>query len=168
MRSREGRLIENIVQHTAPLNPGNSGGPLVDSRGRLVGVNTAIIAFAQGLGFAVPGNTARWVASELLTHGGVRRLALGIRVTITAIPRWLARRLDVLSDQAVEVIEVMPDSPAAAAGIRQGDWIITAAGRLITGTDDLHRVLATLPAGREVVVEMVRDKQRIELSVLPR
>src|SRR5436309_5372378 len=79
MRSQQGRLIENIVQHTAPLNPGNSGGPLVDSKGRVVGVNTAIIALAQGLGFAVPGNTARWVTSELLTHGRVRRLALGIR-----------------------------------------------------------------------------------------
>jgi S1-C subfamily serine protease len=168
MRSREGRLIENIVQHTAPLNPGNSGGPLVDSRGRLVGVNTAIIAFAQGLGFAVPGNTARWVASELLAHGRVRRLALGIRVTITAIPRWLSRRLDLLSDQAVEVIEVLPDSPAAAAEIHPGDWIISAAGRLIAGTDDLHRVLATLPAGREIAIELVRNEQHIELSVTPR
>src|SRR5436189_1999502 len=98
MRNSEGRLIENIVQHTAPLNPGNSGGPLVDSRGRVVGVNTAIIAFAQGLGFAVPANTARWIAGELLGHGRVRRLALGIHGTIVLVPRALARELDLLSD----------------------------------------------------------------------
>lgn len=168
MRSQEGRLIENIVQHTAPLNPGNSGGPLVDSRGRVVGVNTAIIALAQGLGFAVPGNTARWVTSELLAHGRVRRLTLGIRATVVLIPRWLARQLDLLSELAVEVVDVLPDSPAAVAGIRPGDWIVTAAGRIISNTDDLHRVLATLPTARDVPIEVVRDEHRIELSVIPR
>ena len=82
MRSQQGRLIENIVQHTAPLNPGNSGGPLVDSKSRVVGINTAIIAMAQGLGFAVPATTAQWVVGELLAHGRVRRLSLGVTVTI--------------------------------------------------------------------------------------
>jgi S1-C subfamily serine protease len=86
MRGEEGRLIENIIQHSAPLNPGNSGGPLVDSRGRVVGVNTAIIAMAQGLGFAVPANTARWVTSELLSHGRVWRLHLGITATMVFLP----------------------------------------------------------------------------------
>src|SRR5882724_4934391 len=97
MRSEQGRLIENIVQHTAPLNPGNSGGPLVDSRSRIVGINTAIIAMAQGLGFAVPATTARWVVSELLTHGRIRRLSLGVTVSIAPIPRRLARDLDLLA-----------------------------------------------------------------------
>lgn len=168
MRSQEGRLIENIVQHTAPLNPGNSGGPLVDSRGRVVGVNTAIIALAQGLGFAVPGNTARWVTSELLAHGRVRRLTLGIRAGIVLVPRWLARQLDLLSEQTVEVVEVLPDSPAALAGIRPGDWIVAAAGRIISSTDDLHRVLATLPTALEVPIEVVREEKRVELTVVPR
>jgi S1-C subfamily serine protease len=168
MRSQEGRLIENIVQHTAPLNPGNSGGPLVDSRGRVVGVNTAIIALAQGLGFAVPGNTARWVTSELLAHGRVRRLTLGIRAAVVLIPRWLSRRLDLLSDLTVEVVEVLLDSPAAVAGIRPGDWIVAAAGRVISSADDLHRVLATLNTAREVPIEVVREERRIELSVVPR
>jgi S1-C subfamily serine protease len=168
MRSQEGRLIENIVQHTAPLNPGNSGGPLVDSRGRVVGVNTAIIPMAQGLGFAVPANTGRWVTSELMTHGCVRRLALGIRAAVVLIPRWLTRQLDLLSDQTVEVVDVLPDSPAAVAGIRPGDLIVAAAGRIISSTDDLHRVLATLTTAREVPIEVVRDERRVELTVMPR
>src|SRR5207248_3115377 len=99
----QGRLIENIVQHTAPLNPGNSGGPLVDSRGRVVGINTAIIALAQGLGFAIPSSTARWVVAELLAQGRVRRLSLGISAALVPVPRRLARELDLLSDQTVEV-----------------------------------------------------------------
>src|SRR6185503_17388176 len=109
-------LIENIIQHTAPLNPGNSGGPLVDSRGRVVGINTAIIALAQGLGFAVPAATARWVIGELVTHGGVRRPYLGISATVVPVRRGLARELDLLSDRAVGVVAILPKSPAATAG----------------------------------------------------
>src|SRR5580658_2148995 len=85
--SAVGRLIENVVQHTAPLNPGNSGGPLVDSRGRVVGINTAVIAMAQGLGFAIPSSTAAWIVGELAAHGRVRRLSLGITVTVTQLAR---------------------------------------------------------------------------------
>jgi S1-C subfamily serine protease len=167
MRSQQGRLIESVVQHTAPLNPGNSGGPLVDSRGRVVGVNTAIIAFAQGIGFAVPANTARWAASELLAHGRVRRLSLGIRATIAPIPRRLARELDLLGEQAVEVVEVSRGSAADRAGILAGDWIVGAAGRIIAGVDDLHRVLTSLGSAREVPLELVRDGHRLETQVLP-
>lgn len=168
MRNQEGRLIENIVQHTAPLNPGNSGGPLVDSRGRVVGVNTAIIAFAQGLGFAVPGNTARWVVGELLTHARVRRLALGIRAAVVDLPRWLSRQLDLLNDQAVRVVEVLPRSAAEVAGLRADDLIVAAAGRTVASTDDLHRILSTIPADRPVPIEVVRDERHVELEVLPR
>jgi S1-C subfamily serine protease len=167
MRSQQGRLIENIVQHTAPLNPGNSGGPLVDSRGRVAGINTAIIAFAQGLGFSVPANTARWVASELLSHGRVRRLSLGVSVTIAALPRALVRELDLLTDQAVEVIETLPGSAAARAGIRAGDQIVGVAGRIVSGADDVHRILAALPADREVPVDLIRNGRRLELMALP-
>jgi S1-C subfamily serine protease len=168
MRSDEGRLIENIVQHTAPLNPGNSGGPLVDSRGRVVGINTAIIALAQGLGFAIPATTARWVVGELLAHGRVRRLSLGISAAQAVIPRRLARDLDLLSDQAVEVAQVMSGGAAARAGLAPGDWIISAGGRIISGIDDLHRVLAGLKAEREIVLQVVRSGRLLEIPLTPR
>jgi len=118
MRSEFGRLIENVVQHTAPLNPGNSGGPLVDSRGRVVGINTAVIAMAQGLGFAIPSSTAAWIVGELAAHGRVRRLSLGITVTAAQLARRLVREHDLLSDTAVEVIEVLPKGPSDLAGLR--------------------------------------------------
>jgi S1-C subfamily serine protease len=168
MRSEHGRLIENIVQHTAPLNPGNSGGPLVDSRGRVAGINTAIIAMAQGLGFAIPASTARWVVGELMSHGRVRRLSLGITITLVPIPRRLVRQLDLLTEQAVEIVEVVPRGPAASAGLEVGDWIVAAGGRIITGADDLHRVLTALKAENEVVLQIVRDERLQELPVTPR
>jgi S1-C subfamily serine protease len=168
MRSQQGRLIENVVQHTAPLNPGNSGGPLVDSKCRVVGINTAIIAMAQGLGFAVPGSTARWVVGELLAHGRVRRLSLGVTVAIVPIPRRIAHGLDLLTDQAVEVADVLASSAAAAAGLTPGDWIVSAGGRIVSGTDDLHRVLAGLKTEREVALQVVRGERLLEITVIPR
>jgi len=168
MRSQQGRLIEEIVQHTAPLNPGNSGGPLVDSRGRVVGVNTAIIAGAQGLGFAIPAATAGWVLAELLSHGRVRRLSLGIAVTLTPIPRRLVRALDLLTDVAACVVEVVPGGPAALAGVRTDDWIVAVGGHIVTGADDLHRALAGLKSEREIALEIVRGERLLELAVTPR
>ena len=120
MRGRDGRLIENVIQHAAPINPGNSGGPLVDSRGFVVGINTAIIAMAQGLGFAIPSRTAEWVLGEILTHGRVRRRQLGIAAQVARLPRTLVRELDLLADQGVEVREVTRNSLAAEAGDRSG------------------------------------------------
>jgi S1-C subfamily serine protease len=168
MRSGEGRLIENVVQHTAPLNPGNSGGPLVDSRSRVVGINTAIIAMAQGLGFAIPATTAQWVVSELLAHGRVRRLSLGISVGLAPIPRRVAHDLDLLTDVAVEVVEVLSRGPAAGAGLEPGDWIVAAGGRLVSGVDDLHRVLSGLKAEREVSLQVVRAERLLDITVTPR
>ena len=125
MRSQQGRLIENIVQHTAPLNPGNSGGPLVDSRGRVVGINTAIIAMAQGLGFAVPATTARWVVGELLAHGRVRRLSLGITVALVAHAAAAGPRAGPAGRPGRRrSSSSCPADPAAAAGLRAGDWIV--------------------------------------------
>jgi S1-C subfamily serine protease len=167
MRGAGGRLIENIVQHTAPLNPGNSGGPLVDTRGRVVGVNTAIIAMAQGLGFAVPSNTARWVVGELLAHGKVRRRWLGITGATIAVPRALVRELDLLANEAVEVVDVTRDGPAARAGVQVGDAIVTAAGRVTTTVDDLTRVLSHVPAGEPLSLSVIRDEQLCDLLVEP-
>lgn len=165
MRSTEGRLIENIIQHAAPINPGNSGGPLVDSRGRVVGVNTAIIAFAQGLGFAIPANTAQWVVSEILTGGGVRRRQLGIAAAVTQIARRTVLDLDLLADQAIEVIDLAPDSPARRAGIRTGDQIISLQGRIITSVDDIHRLLALLPPDQSLLLTVVRGSRLLEVTI---
>ena len=165
MRGRDGRLIENVIQHAAPINPGNSGGPLVDSRGRVVGINTAIVAWAQGLGFAVPSNTARWVVGEMMSHGGVRRRQLGIAATTIALPRALVRELDLLSDRAAQVMEVLPNSPAAAAGIQQGDAIVTVQGRIVTSVDDIHRLLAQLPLDSPLSMMIVRNDMQVGLEI---
>jgi S1-C subfamily serine protease len=165
MRGQEGRLIENVVQHSAPINPGNSGGPLVDSRGRVVGVNTAIIAMAQGLGFAVPSTTAQWVTGEILAHGRVRRRRLGIAATTTALPRSLIRELDLIGDQAVEVVDVEPRSAASAAGIRSGDLIVAVQDRVVTSVDDIHRLLSQLPHQQSLNVTIIRRGARHDLEI---
>lgn len=158
MRGRDGRLIENVIQHAAPINPGNSGGPLVDSRGFVVGINTAIIAMAQGLGFAIPSSTAEWVLSEILTHGRVRRRQLGIAAQVTRLPRMLVRELDLLADQGVEVREVTPESLAAQAGVEAGDVVVALAGRLVTSIDDVHRLLMTVPADQGFDLTVLRGE----------
>jgi S1-C subfamily serine protease len=168
MRGESGRRIDNIVQHTAPLNPGNSGGPLLDSRGRVVGINTAIIAMAQGLGFAIPSKTAQWVVSQLLTHGRVRRLSLGISATVAPLSRRLVRQHDLLSDRAVEVVDVIRGGAAHAAGLLPGDRLLTVNGRIITDVDDLHQVLAGFSADRPFTVSVLRGERVHELAVEPR
>jgi S1-C subfamily serine protease len=165
MRGRDGRLIENIVQHSAPINPGNSGGPLVDSRGRVGGVNTAIIAFAQGLGFAVPGNTARWVVSEVLQHGKVRRRQLGIVATLRRLPRHLVHDLDLLSDQVVAVVEVAAGGLAEKAGIHADDLIIAINDRVVASVDDVHRLLTTFPITMPLEVTCIRDGERRSVQI---
>jgi S1-C subfamily serine protease len=166
MRARDGRLIENIVQHAAPINPGNSGGPLVDSRGFVIGINTAIIAMAQGLGFAIPSKTAEWVLQEILSHGRVRRRQLGIVAQVTRLPRALVRELDLVADQGVEVREVAPRSVADRAGIRPDDVIVALAGRLVTSIDDLHRLLMTVPAdqGYDLTIIRAETQRTIQMS----
>jgi S1-C subfamily serine protease len=165
MRARDGRLIENVVQHAAPINPGNSGGPLVDSRGRVVGINTAIVAMAQGLGFAVPSNTAEWVFQEILTHGSVRRRQLGIVAQVTRLPRPLVRQLDLLADQGVEVREVIPGGIAERTGILPDDVIVALSGRLVTSIDDLHRLLMTVPSDRGFELTVIRGEAQRMIHV---
>jgi S1-C subfamily serine protease len=165
MRSEQGRLIENIIQHAAPINPGNSGGPLVDSLNRVVGVNTAIIQFTQGIGFAVPANTARWVVSEILAHGRVRRRQLDILGTTCQLPRRIILQLDLLADCGVLVSEVLHGGAAEAADIRSDDIIVTVNDRIITSVDDIHRLMNAIPADHELTLGVVRGERMIERTL---
>jgi len=165
MRGHEGRLIDNVIQHTAPLNPGNSGGPLVDSFGRVVGINTAIIAMTQGLGFSLPSDTLRWVADQLIENGGIWRRQFGISAVSVPLPRALARSLDLLTDQAIEVGSVSRNSPADRGGLRPGDLIVAINGRFVTTVDDVHRMLAQLPAEKRLAVSVARGERLLELEI---
>ena len=167
LRSQTGRLIENIIQHTAPLNPGNSGGPLLDSRGAVVGINTAIIARAQGIGFAVPARTAQWVLSQILAHGRVRRGYLGIGGRDRPVERRLVRALDLPAERAVEVMSAEPNGPAYRAGVRTGDLILALNGQAVQYVDDLHRGLSESPFGAPVRLELLRRTRRLVLEVTP-
>ena len=156
------------MQHTAPLNPGNSGGPLLDSRGRVLGINTAIIALAQGLGFAVPSSTAIWVVSELLAYGRVRRPALGVSVSVRPLARDLGRKLDLLNDQAVEIVSLDPNGAAASAGLKPGDLIVAINERLVEAVDDMHRVLSRVKPGETISLRLVRDGALVEADAMLR
>jgi S1-C subfamily serine protease len=165
MRGQDGRLNENNVQHAAPINPGNSGGPQVDSRGHVVGVNTAIIAFAQGLGFAVPSKTVKWVATEILAHGRVRRRQLGIVAITRPIPNGVVRAHDLLANQAVEVVEVARGSEASRVGMQAGDLIVAINDRVVASIDDVHRLLTTFPLEMSLCLSIVRGHQKLELQI---
>jgi S1-C subfamily serine protease len=167
LRSRHGRLIEGIVQHTAALNPGNSGGPLVDPRGRVVGINTAIIAMAQGIGFAVPAATAQWVLTEILTQGRVRRAYLGISVRDRPLDLRLVRALGLNVTRAVEITAREDEGPAAAADLRPGDLIVGVNGMPVDGVDALHRHLSRWPVGTALTLQIVRRTQSINVQVMP-
>jgi S1-C subfamily serine protease len=168
LRSTRGQLIENIIQHTAPLNPGNSGGPLIDSSTKVVGINTAIIAMAQGIGFAIPADTARWVVSQILMHGRVRRGFLGIAARQRPLDRRIVRFHNLPNNAAVEVLSVESHSPAGLAGVREGDLIVAINGSDVQSVDDLHRFLSEWPIGRPVEIDVVRGQSRRSLTVAPK
>ena len=168
LRSESGRLMDDIIQTDAALNPGNSGGPLVDSHGRAVGVNSAIILPAQGLCFAIPIDTAKYVSGQLIEHGRLRRGYLGLGGQNVAVPRWLARRLAAEVKSGILVISVEEGGPAAEAGVEEGDLVIGFAGRPLDGIDDLHRALKEEAIGRRSTLTIVRDRGPQELVVTPR
>lgn len=167
LRAADGRLIEGIIQHTAPLNPGNSGGPLVDSHGRVVGINTAIIAAAQGIGFAIPARTAEWVVSEVLAHGRVRRAYLGIAGRTRRLDRRLVRALNLPREQAFEVVSREPSTPAAQSDLRLGDIIIAAQSQPIDGVDALHRFLSRWNIGSTLTLTVLRQARLIDIDIVP-
>ncbi|HEU4624865.1 MAG TPA: trypsin-like peptidase domain-containing protein [Steroidobacteraceae bacterium] len=167
LRSRHGRLIEGIVQHTAALNPGNSGGPLVDARGRVIGVNTAIIAMAQGIGFAVPATTAQWVLTEILTQGRVRRAYLGISGRDRPLDRRLVRALGLPAMRAVEVMGLDAEGPASRSELRPGDLIVAVNDVPVDGIDALYRLVSRSPFGSPITLQVVRRTQSLRMQLTP-
>jgi len=167
MRAQDGRLIDPILQTDVALNPGNSGGPLVDSRARVVGINTMIILGAQGLSFAVPVDTARWVIGQLMTVGRVRRGYLGLAAQVRPLPKRLARRLELAADTGVQVMQTEPGKPASLGGLLPGDVIVSLDGKVVRNVDEVHRLLDAGSIGRKLAVKAVRGNELVELEVTP-
>lgn len=165
LRARSGRLIDQVVQTDAALNPGNSGGPLVTSAGKVVGVNTAIIAGGQGLSFAVPIGTVLSVLPALLRDGRVRRGYLGVAGQDVPLLRRVTRFHKLTQSTGVFVISIEKNGPAAAAGIREGDIVVSLDTEIVSSVDDLHRLLIEDRIGTRVTLGVLRDQQRIELDV---
>jgi S1-C subfamily serine protease len=167
LRSQSGRLMDNIIQTDAALNPGNSGGPLVDSRGRVIGVNTAIISWGQGICFAIAINTAKHVAAVLMRDGRVRRAYVGIAGADITLPRRIVREYGLQGERAVSVISVEKGSPAAAAGLLDGDAIVEFGGRPVPGLDELHRILTDQAVGVTADMRVIRRFELITLKITP-
>jgi len=167
LRASSGRLMDDIIQTDAALNPGNSGGPLVDSRGEIIGVNTAMILPAQGICFAIASNTVKRVATQLIAFGKFRRSYIGLAGQNVALPRWLVRENDLLEESAVLVVGVERDSPARMAGLDEGDLIIAFDGVAVTSIDDLHAQLTDLRVGVSTQVTVVRQGSKHEMHIVP-
>jgi S1-C subfamily serine protease len=167
LRARSGRLIDDVIQTDAALNPGNSGGPLVSSHGEVVGINTAVIMGAQGICFAVAANTASFVLGELVRHGRVRRAYIGIAAQQFALSRRRRHTAGLSQESAVMIATVEPGSPAARAGLAAGDIILALDGTTVTGADDLIRNLAGDKIGRRVEIEALRNGSRHAVSLVP-
>jgi S1-C subfamily serine protease len=167
LRSYSGRLIDDVIQTDAALNPGNSGGPLVDSAGRVVGVNTATILPAQGICFAIGINTAKFVASRLLRDGRIRRSSIGVSAQTTPVHRRVVRFYDLPKETGVVVISVEENSPAKRAGLREGDVIVALESHPVAGVDDLHRVLTDVRVGVSCALTVIRWTEKLELRVVP-
>jgi len=168
LRSRSGRTIDSVIQTDAPLNPGNSGGPLVSGAGRVVGINTATIAPAQGICFAIGIDTAVWVATRLMRDGRVRRSRLGIAGQTVPIDTRLRRFHKLTQTGGVLVLEVPEDGPAASAGIQRGDVAVALDGVSVTGVEDLHRMMTAERAGVTLPLTVLRRTELIEVPVVPR
>ncbi|HZI79974.1 MAG TPA: trypsin-like peptidase domain-containing protein [Vicinamibacterales bacterium] len=167
LRARSGRLIDDIIQTDAALNPGNSGGALVTSRGDVVGINTATILPAQGLCFAVASNTARFVATRLMSDGRIRRSYIGVGGQSTSVPREQARANGLAVTSGVLVLSVEAESPARRAGLAEGDVIVSLGDHPVAGVDDLHRYLTEERIGTSLPLTVLRRGRRIRLTIAP-
>jgi S1-C subfamily serine protease len=168
MRAQTGRMLDNILQTDASLNPGNSGGPLVDSRGSVIGVNTAVILSAQGLCFAIGSSTAERVAIALIREGRVRRAFLGIGGQTLALPRRIVRHFDLVRESGVRIESIESGSPAAIAQLLRGDVIIALDGQPVATIDDLQRLLVGETIGRQIDVSVVRRDRVLAVPLTPR
>jgi len=167
LRSQSGRLIDNVVQTDAALNPGNSGGPLVNSRGEVIGVNTAVILPAQGICFAIPSATAQFVAQRLIRDGSIRRGWIGVGGQDVTLHRRLAFRHGLEESGGVLVLGVEPSSPASRAGLHDGDVIIGFGELRVTGIDDLHRVLTEDAVGKSATLGVLRRDEKLQIEITP-
>ncbi|MEX0785420.1 MAG: trypsin-like peptidase domain-containing protein, partial [Dehalococcoidia bacterium] len=167
LRARSGRLIDDVIQTDAPLNPGNSGGPLVTSRGEVIGVNTAIILPAQGISFAIAINTAKWVVTQLIREGRVRRSYIGVAGQNVQFEPARARRYELSTESGILVSSVERGGPADRAGLRDGDLIVGLEGQPVASIDDLHRLLTSERAGVAQQLDIVRRHEKLALSVTP-
>ncbi len=167
LRASNGRLIEDVVQTDAALNPGNSGGPLVSTRGEVVGINTAVIAGAQGICFAVASNTAKFVLGELIRHGRVRRAYIGVSAQTVPVPRRYAHEFGLNSRRGALVTGIEPESPAAAAGMQTQDIIVKLDNETVAGVDDLIRLLDGTRVERPLTLVVLRFGHLLELTTRP-
>jgi S1-C subfamily serine protease len=167
LRSRRGRLMDDIIQTDAALNPGNSGGPLVTTVGEVIGINTAVILPAQGLCFAIASNTVRFVASRLMRDGRIRRSSIGVAGQQTPIPRAIARASGTAVLSGVLVSSIAKDAPAAKSGLEEGDVIVQFAGVAVSGIDDLHRQLTDERIGQKTSMTVLRRGKRHTLTITP-
>jgi S1-C subfamily serine protease len=167
LRAQSGRLMDAIIQTDAALNPGNSGGPLVNTRGEVIGVNTAMILQAQGLAFAVPVNTARDVAAQLINHGRIRRGFVGFGGQTVPLVRQVVRYYQLPQESGVLVIAVEPDSPAQAAGLAEGDIIVRAGDHPATSVEAIQRVLTQSTIGASLLLTVLRGTDLITLTAVP-
>ncbi|MGZ7030642.1 MAG: S1C family serine protease [Thermoanaerobaculia bacterium] len=167
MRAKSGRLIDNVIQTDAALNPGNSGGPLVNSRGEVVGVNTAVILPAQGICFAIAINTAKFVASRLMRDGRITRSYIGVAGQTVTLHRRVVRFYDLPIETGVLVASTEPGSPAEQAGLRQGDVIVTYNAQPVASVDDLHRILTEEQFGIQGALTVVRHTEKLDVAIVP-